>query len=279
MLKGINKAFCAVAICGALFGLSGCGKSDKDLATELYNQAESQINQRHFSEALILLDTLDSRYHDQVEVRRMGLVVRAKAMQGLAMDSIQPASEALAQATIRVEELRDKFYHVDSNVGLDGYFLPKGVDAKMMTATGIQARVSDKGLLYYVVNVQGRTLGLNSFAFVSGADQITSSEISPARIISVEGCESASFNPEDTEGMAQWLLNHDRNVKIVFIGSKGKTEVKMTDKLRQEILECYEYSSALQAQRKASIQREKLERSLQLFRDGEANFYTEPEHR
>ncbi|MDE6040425.1 MAG: hypothetical protein K2F99_02505, partial [Muribaculaceae bacterium] len=60
MLKGINKAFCAVAICGALFGLSGCGKSDKDLATELYNQAESQINQRHFSVALILLDTLDS---------------------------------------------------------------------------------------------------------------------------------------------------------------------------------------------------------------------------
>ena len=252
-------------------GFSACGDSEKAGAIELYNQANEQIESHQYNAALILLDTLNSRYPKQTEIRRDALRLRAMAMEGTALDSIGPAEEALAEATIRVQETQPTMYHVDSNVGLEGYFLPKGVDSKMMTSTGIQARVSDKGLLYYVVNVQGKRIGLNSFAFVSGAEQAGSTEISPSRIISVEGSESASFNPEDTEGMAEWLQNHDRNVKVVFIGTKGRAEIKMSDKLRNEILACYRFSTALQDQRKASLRREKLERMLQVARDQMAN--------
>ena len=268
MLKGISKiaALLAVALAAA-----SCGDSDKAGAQELYNQAQTQIDNGNYKGALVLLDTLASRYPAQTEIRRGGLRLRAMAMEGSALDSIGPADAALADATIRVQEWGPKFEYIKSSVGLEGYFLPKGVDSKVMTATGIQARVSDKGLLYYVVNVQGRRIGLNSFAFVAGGDEISSQAISDVRIISVEGSESASFNPEETEDMAAWLEAHPGSVKVVFIGSKGRTDIKMSEKLRNEILDCYNYSKALQDQRRASLRREKLERMLQVARDQLAN--------
>ncbi len=268
MLKGISKLALGLLM---RCMVASCGDGQKAGALELYNQAQTQIDNGNYKAAMILLDTLASRYPAQTDVRRDGLRLRAMAMEGSALDSIGPADAALADATIRVNEWAPKFVHVDSSVGLEGYFLPKGVDSKVMTATGIQARVSDKGLLYFVVNVQGRRIGLNSFAFASGSDRISSTEISPARIIEVEGSESASFNPEDTEGMAAWLASHNGAVKVVFNGTKGHTDIKMSDKLRNEILDCYHYSTALQDQRLASLRREKLERMLQVARDQLAN--------
>ena len=156
-------------------------------------------------------------------------------------------------------------------MGLDGYFLPEGISDKVMTATGIQARVTDKGYFYIVANVQGRAIGLNSIELCQGGDCISSSQISPARIVKVEGSESASFNPEDLEGIGAWLESHPGADKVVLAGSKGKVPVKMNAKLRQELLDCYHFSEALQAQRSASIKREKYERMLATARDQLAN--------
>lgn len=268
MLKGISKT---VVILSLAIAVVSCGDSEKAGALELYNQAQTQIDSGNYKGALVLLDTLASRYPAQTQIRRDGLRLRAMAMEGSALDSIGPADAALADATIRVQEWAPKFEYIKSSVGLEGYFLPKGVDCKVMTATGLQARVSDKGLLYYVVNVQGRRIGLDSFSFASGGSEISSQNISELRIISVEGSESASFNPEETEDMAAWLEAHPGSVKVIFSGSKGRAEIKMSDKLRNEILDCYHYSRAMQDQRLASLRREKLERMLQVARDQLAN--------
>ncbi len=270
MLNAINKTLIA-AVVAAACSLAACSDKELDGAMALYQAAETGIGEARYSEALATLDTLNARYPEQTQVRRDALRLRALAMQGLALDSISAGSEALAAATIDREARDPEFRHVDSSVGLEGYFLPKGVDEKVMMGTCIQPRVSDKGFFYIVANVQGRSIGLRAIEFVDGAESASSADISPARIIRVEGSESASFNPEDLEGIGEWLLAHPGASKIVLKGSKSNASVKLDAKMRSQLVKCYEYSRALQAQRLARLKREKYERMLATARDQLAN--------
>ena len=258
MLNAINKTLIASVVAAAC-SLAACSDKELDGAMALYQAAETGIGEARYSEALATLDTLNARYPEQTQVRRDALRLRALAIQGLALDSISAGSEALAAATIDREARDPEFRHVDSSVGLEGYFLPKGVDEKVMMGTCIQPRV------------QGRSIGLRAIEFVDGAESASSADISPARIIRVEGSESASFNPEELEGIGEWLLAHPGASKIVLKGSKSNASVKLDPKMRSQLVKCYEYSRALQAQRLASLKREKYERMLATARDQLAN--------
>lgn len=268
MLNAINK----LCIAGALtLMLGACGGGDRDEASKLLSQSEAAVASGNYSGALTLLDTLNSRYSEEIAVRRDGLRVRAMAMEGLARDSISAADTALAQATIDVEEYAPKFRHVDSSVGLEGYYLPTGVNEKVMTTSGIQARVSDKGFFYIVANVQGRSIGLNRIELIDGLNSVSSAELSPVRIIKVEGSESASFNPEELEAFSSWLISNPKPTKAILRGTKGSVDVKLSPSMAEELVLCVRYSEALQAHRIASIKREKYERMLATARDQIAN--------
>ncbi len=246
-------------------------KTRKRLPPFTRRERQPAVAAHNYAGALAVLDTLNARYPKQFDIRKAALRVRAQAMEGMAIDSIAAGDQALAQATVNLDAIKPSFRHVDSSVGLEGYYLPVGVSEKVMMANTVQARVSDKGYFYIVANVQGRAIGLNAIEFCAGSEAVTSSAISPSRIVKVEGSESASFNPEDLVGVGQWLVDHPSADKIVLIGSKGKVNVKMDKKLRNEIVDCYRFSEALQAHRTASIKREKFERMLATARDQIAN--------
>lgn len=265
MFNAINKTIMAGAILA--IALSGCSDKENLGAQELYSKSEAAIQASDFSGALVLLDTLNSRYPKQTQIRKDALRLRAEAMQGIALDSIASESKTLAEATIKVDEWRPKFRHVDSSVGLEGYFIPKNAPEKVMTSTGIQPRVSEKGFFYIVANVEGRSIGLRSLEFVDGNELVSSSAISPARIVKVEGSESASFNPEDLEGIGEWLLQHPNASKLIIKGAKGNATVKIDKALRGQLTDCYQYGAALQALHLASVKREKYERMLATSRD------------
>ena len=269
MFNAITKTLSAVALCAAAV-LGGCGNADKADASQLLEQSKSAVAQNRYTDALALLDTLNARYPKQTELRREALGVRAKAMEGIALDSISAGDAALAEATLRVENLRPDFRHVDSTVGLDGYFLPKGTDEKMLGGNAVQGRVTDKGHFYMVANVQ-RTIGLRSVALVDGAERVETASVDAARVVKVGGAETVSFSPEDVAALGPWLEGHSGASKAVLQGTKGNVTIKLDGKLRKELLDCYHFACALQTQRLASVHREKYERMLATARDQLSN--------
>ena len=136
MYKEINRAVLATVLA---VGLTACTDSEKKSAAELVAVSQQAIDSKEYIKALELLDTLNVRYPKQTEIRRDAMRLRASAMEGIAADSIGVVDAELSQATLEREEWNKKFRHVDSSVGLEGYFLPVGVDEKMMTANGIRA--------------------------------------------------------------------------------------------------------------------------------------------
>lgn len=262
-VKLIAAAFLCVIV-------AACG-GKRDDAAELLNQCETAIGASQYSQALELLDTLNARYPEQVEIRQQGLLLRARAMEGIAIDSIQAADVELAQATIAVDSLSSLFKHVDAPTqGMDGYYVPRDATAGLMTATGLRGRVNEDGYMQLDVNVQGRKIGLKGVHFKTGDDVWTSGTVSSAGLVSVGGNESITLRQELIPDMASWLRSHN-DVKIVYRGSQGEVSLNMTASTRSELLACSDYAHALQAKRRADIHREKYERMLQTARDQIAN--------
>ncbi len=254
-----------------------CIGGDKKAAGELYAQSETAIEQGRYNEALELLDTLNARYREQTDIRREALGLRARAMEGLAMDSIQLTDIELAAATVAEDSIRELMRHVPAPApGMEGYWLPKGVDEHAMAATGIQARVNDEGYLYMVACLKGRRIGLNAIGLKAGAETVRSSEISAARCVNVGNSESASFNMEEVAGFGQWLREHPAADRIEFYGLRGTAHTALKAAVRKEIETCAAFSGAVIARRTASIRREKYERMLRAARDQIAN-YTSPQ--
>lgn len=268
MFNAISRYFYAAAV---LLAVTACGNAERDSAKTLLDESRQAVEKHDYNKAFELLDTLNVRYRAQTEVRREALVLRAQAMEGMAIDSISAGDRALAEATLALDAFDGKFRHVDSSVGLDGYYLPEGVSDKVMTTTGIQPRISDDGHFYIVANVQGRTIGLESIEFSANGTTVASTVLSPSRVISVEGSEIASFTPEDLEGIAPWIIANPDIARCVLHGSKGNIEVKLTPAAKKQLVECASYAGALQAKRLAMVHREKYERMLAAARDQLAN--------
>lgn len=261
----------AVALLGA--GAASCLGGAKKDASALYSQSEAEIAAGNYSAAIEILDTLNARYPDQLAIRRNALGLRARAMEGLALDSISLADAELAAATLAEDSLKGRFRHVAPGAaGMDGFWLPEGVSDRAMASTGIQARVTDDGYLYIVASLNGRRIRLHAIELKDGAESVRSASISAARLVTVGSSETASFNQEEVADFGPWLKAHPRANKIVFVGASKTAQANLTAAMRDEILLCSDYAAAVQAHRLASIRREKYERMLQAARDQIANY-------
>lgn len=269
MWNALNKIFSMALL---LCCMASCSDGGQGAARELLAQADSALAAQNYHQALEVLDTLNSRHRDQTAVRREGLLLRARAFEGIARDSISIASDELVAASAVLDSLRPMFTHVPGPEGVTGFFLPNGTESRIMGATALQARVDEDGLFYVVVNVSGRRPGIQCITMTDGADSYTSSAVTDARIVDVAGSQSASFSPEDVEGMGQWLEAHPGASRAsVTVRHGADVVINLTPALKKEIVRCYRFSQALQAQRRASIHREKYERMLATARDQIAN--------
>ena len=272
MFNVVNK-YSSAALGAVMLAMlsASCGNAERDAAEEMSARSAEMIEARDYVGAISLLDTIDNRYRSLTDVRRTAMRLRAQAIDGMTLDSISAADMRLATARLAVDSLAPGFRHVDSSVGLEGYWLPVKDTDKVLTSTCIQGRVSDDGHFYLVANLSGRRIGLNAVEFVSGSESAVSPLVPSSRLISVEGSETISLSPEEADEIGHWLLEHPSASAYVLRGSKASVRGKMTPVLCGRMIACVRYADALQELRAASVRREMLERRLQIARDQLAN--------
>ena len=242
-------------------------------AEDLRVQAVELIKAGDHAQAMALLDSIDSAYHEQTAVRRTALSSRAEAIAGLAMQQIGPADERLAKATLRADSLAAYFVNVEGPRGLEGYAVAKDLAKQNVTATtGVQPRVDNDGYISIAAVVKGKSIGLNAISVTTQNGTVKSEIISSDRCISSEGSELTSFRQEEVAALLSALEAADGlPVKLFLDGSKGSVEVKLTENMRSALVRSWQYAQALQELRSAKIDRERLERTLATARDHIAN--------
>lgn len=271
MYNVASKTVTAIILSFLCVLMAACdgGKQRREAAEALLAEAEGRVEAKDFAHALELIDTLNTSYHDQTDVRRASNRVRALAIEGITVDSIGECELRLARLQVKADSLAAFFRDVEGTRGLAGYRVDKSVwSSAQLNATCVQPRVDVDGYFYLIANLQGRNIGLASVAFSDGASEVVSE---PRQCVSVEGSELLSLNQEVMTPLVEWLLTHQSAGTLSFRGSKGESKVKLTPQAVTAILRSYDYALTLQEHRQALIRREKLERALATARNQLAN--------
>jgi len=261
--------------------LTSCGPSETEkkhaAAEELAAQIETFLNEKNYVGAIALIDSLNSAYPDEVELRKTTLLSRARAMEGMVLDSIPVYDAIMARVTLEKDSL-DTFFVNVSVPGLDDYRVDRSVvDASFTSHTAAQPRLGDEQIPWTLaVNITGKTLhifGLRLAADGKTVSEVTADNATERRIIG-SGGEMFSFGPEDAWQISDALAGVSANAKLVLVvmGEKGDVDIAVNDRLRSAIERTARRAQLIREDHDARLSRELLERKLIIARDQIANF-------
>lgn len=266
-MLNVASKICIVAI--SVASLISCGNSNKDQATHLSEAAEQEVKAGRYEGALMLLDTLDTKYASEVEVRRSAMKFRAMAVEGLTLRRITAVDDTLAYLKSLSDQFEQQFDYVENpGKGLGGNYIAKSL---LKSKSDILPRINDERYFTLSVKIPGKSIEFKYITFSDASQTVSTKPIAPSRLVTVENSEMTVLQQEDVQDAMQWLVMHPNTNGYELVGAKSTLKFKYNDDLREAMVDTWRYAEAKQAYRLSLIEREKLERRLQLCRDQLAN--------
>lgn len=249
--------------------MSSCGDGRKAEAEALKSSADSAMAANNYELAITLLDSLDSVYRDQTEVRRSAMGLRARAIEGETNIRIRTCDSLLTALQTQIEELQPLFTAVPpAYAGGSGFMIySKLMPSTISKQSGVEPRISaDDNMMTLMVNNQ--TGGdFNRIAIKSGSESVSTEPISSSRIVKEGNSRLVTLLQEEADTLAIWLDGHpSEKYTLVFDGGKKPASVVLKPVTAQALVKTYQYAKAMNDKRSALIMREKLERQLALSR-------------
>ena len=253
--------------------LAACsGHKEDPQARALLAAATEAFEAQDYTRATVLLDSLQKGFPGEMEIQREGMVLRPQAIEQLATIRIAQIDSTDVVDKSAMENLKPHLKWIKTPGMIEGYWIDeKAYDPSFMNSTGIEARVSEIGQFYIVSSVnpsvKHTAIAVNGAAGSASTPEVAYDGESNYRI---GGGEVITFSPEqsDTIGaatVASLQANPSAPVTLQFTGGKGKT-MKLTSAQVQGIANAYNYSRALIRARDNQVQRQKLEKTIEIAR-------------
>jgi len=266
MCNAASKFIVAVI---SVVSLASCGNSLKEQAMQLSATAEKEVKAGNYQEALVVLDSLDTHYASEVEVRRSAMKFRAMAVEGITIRRISAVDDTLSVLKRQLDEFEQQFSYVENpGKGLGGNYVAKSI---IRLKSDIMPKINDDGYFTLSVIISGKSIGFKRIALYDDDEVVAADDIKPSRLVKVENSEMTVLQQEEVERVLKWLDKHPKDANYMLSGSKSSIKGKMSQTLGEAIITTWRFAQAKQAYRLALIEREKLERKLQLCRDQLAN--------
>lgn len=273
MYNATNK--CVLAAAAAMMMWS-CGSSEKfPEARAMSESIDSAMSVGQYALAVELMDSLDKTYPLATQIRTEVLRKRPEAMEGLTLQMIAKADSVLAAAEMTIDTLSGKFEHVENKALVENYYVARdGKVRGLMNATGVEPRLDEEFTFYIIASLQGKKIGLNSISLTIGPSTASSNVIPEGdeRSIVTPGGQKAVFSGPDAEELGQLAAANPGAASVLtFRGSKGEHTINLSPAQTTALGDSYKYAAAKKEQRFGSLNREKLERQLQIARNQSAN--------
>lgn len=257
-------AACVLASCG--------GSKENSDARQLLTDATEAFQSGDYTRATFCLDSLQKAFPEEISLQREALVLRPKVIEQLALLKIS-AVDSMSQADkSMMEQLKPALKWVKTPGMIEGYWVDaKAYNPNFMNSTGIEARVSEIGQFYIVSSANPSSVKHTSVT-ISLGDRSATTPVVPYDGESnyrIGGGEVITFSPEqsDTIGaVAAEVLTAaaPKSVNVTLNGEKGKKTVKLSEAQARGIVTAYLYSKALIRARDNEVERQRLERTIEI---------------
>ncbi len=276
--EAVKFAGLGIVFAGLFF--CGCSSSESEAAESLLEQVSDAVENGNSTLALTLLDSLQRTYPALIKEQREGMKLRPKAMEIAIQAQIQSVDSLLSLYADSHKTLGEKMKTVSSPELVEPYMTPmSGYQADFVNSTGVQARIDRAGQFYLVSSVNPGGVGHTSLTFISGEDEVTTGNVPYDGELNyrLNGTEVVTFMPAKSDTVGSFMVLHRNHpVTLRFNGEKGKSrQIKLSAAQTEGIADAYTYSLASIRGRDLSVEREKLDRQLQIARDQSARLSEE----
>lgn len=261
------NATCKIIIASILLSLIGCA-NNHDLAQNLYNEAASAIESKNYDKAICLIDSINTSYKEQTQVRRNALHLLAKATEGKTLREIEQNDSLITILQVEYNSMTPVFMEINDPKLVEGYIIAKKANRPILEESGLQARITPNGE-FYVISSHIGNIKHTSVSLICGKEQATSATVKydGDKNYRSANTEMITFLMNECDTLGAFMQKHiGQHVSLRFNGNKSKT-YKMNATDIEAFGLTYKYATII-AKLKSSLRRkEMLDQKLLLARD------------
>ena len=270
------KLYTACLIAGLAIAGSGCSsKSENPDARNLLAMAENDFNSGNYASSIALLDSLQQTFPAETALQREAMAMRPKVIEAEATKALAAVDSTYNADIETLKSLKTQLKWIKTPGMIEGYWIaPEVYRSDFMNTTGIEARVSEIGEFYIVSsvnpagNLKHQSIGLKTSAGNARTQNVAYDGESNYRI---GGAEVITFSPaqSDTIGVVARNAveaNQAAGASVIFYGVKGEKSVKISPAVLKGIGKAYAYSAATIRARDLQVERERLNRTIEIAR-------------
>lgn len=271
----MNKRLLPIGSCLLALMCACGGKQENPQARELLDNANAAFEQQDFAQATTLLDSLQKTFPSELGIQRESMALRPKVIEQTALLQLQQLDSLDAADTSTLTALKPALKWVKTPGMIEGYWIDaKAYNPNFMNTTGIEARVNEIGQFYIVSSVNpAGTLQHTSVTLKTGSESVTTQTVpyDGESNYRLGGGEVITFSPEqsDTIGftaMQAVNANPSATGTLIFNGAKNTKSIRLNAAQTAAIANAYRYSSAVIRARDNQVQRQKLNRTIEIAR-------------
>jgi hypothetical protein len=251
------------------------GKQENPEARELLDNANAAFEQQDYALATTLLDSLQKTFPSELGIQRESMALRPKVIEQTTVLQLQQLDSLDAADTSTLTALKPALKWVKTPGMIEGYWIDaKAYNPNFMNTTGIEARVNEIGQFYIVSSVNpAGNLKHTSVTLKTGSESVTTQTVpyDGESNYRLGGGEVITFSPEqsDTIGftaMQAVNANPSATGTLIFNGAKNTKSIRLNAAQTAAIANAYRYSSAVIRARDNQVQRQKLNRTIEIAR-------------
>lgn len=271
----MNKRLLPIGSCLLAIMCACGGKQENPQARELLDNANAAFEQQDYDLATTLLDSLQKTFPSELGIQRESMALRPKVIEQTALLQLQQLDSLDAADTSTLTALKPALKWVKTPGMIEGYWIDaKAYNPDFMNTTGIEARVNEIGQFYIVSSVNpAGTLKHTSVTLKTGSESVTTQTVpyDGESNYRLGGGEVITFSPEqsDTIGftaMQAVNANPSATGTLIFNGAKNTKSIRLNAAQTAAIANAYRYSSAVIRARDNQVQRQKLNRTIEIAR-------------
>lgn len=258
---------CKIIISSIFLCLMSCA-NNHDNAQNLYNEAASAIDKKNYDKALCLIDSINTSYPEQTQVRRNALHLQAKATEGKTLRDIESNDSLITVLQAQYNQMEPLFIKINSPQLVEPYFVAKNSDKSILEKTGIQARISTDGEFYLISSLQGQ-IKHTSVSLVANGNIATTSIVAydGDRNYRSSNSEMITFIESECDTLGQFAVKNSGSAfTLRFNGVRNKS-IKLRRNDSEALALTYRYSVVISELKKAIRRKEMLDQKLLLARD------------
>ena len=261
------------------------GKQENPQARELLDNANAAFEQQDYALATTLLDSLQKTFPSELGIQRESMALRPKVIEQTAVVQLQQLDSLDAADTSTLTSLKPALKWIKTPGMIEGYWIDaKAYNPNFMNTTGIEAPVNEIGQFYIVSSVNpAGSLKHTSITLKTASGSATTQTVpyDGESNYRIGGGEVITFSPEQSDTIGAAALhavstNPSVSGTLIFNGAKTNKSIRLTAAQTAAIANAYRYSSAVIRARDNQVQRQKLNRTIEIARQQAAKASVTP---